>query len=72
MTNAVVFSLDEVEHYDAIVDAMQDSEKAELRSPSGDWLEVPTELLSVVIEAAKLLARGKAVSVTSHSRHRFI
>ena len=72
MTSAVVFPLDEVARYDAIVDALQGSDKAELRLPSGEWFEVPTELLTVIVEAAQHLARDKAVSVTPHSRHRFL
>ncbi len=70
--SSVVFSVDEVDPYDAIVDALRGNDKAELRLPSGEWFEVSPELLTVVIEAAEQLARGKAVSVTSHSRHRFI
>ena len=72
MTNAVVFPLDEVERYDAIVDALRGGDKAELRLPSGEWFEVSAELLTVIVEAASYLARDKAVSVTPHSRHRFI
>ncbi len=72
VSNAVVFPLDEVERYDAIVDALRGSDKAELRLPSGEWFEVSTELLSVIVEAASYLARDKAVSVTPHARHRFI
>ena len=72
MTNAVVFPLDEVERYDAIVDALRGSDKAELRLPSGEWFEVSKELLIVIVEAASYLARDKAVSVTPHSRHRFL
>ena len=72
VTNAVVFPLDQVERYDAIVDALRDSDKAELRLPSGEQFEVSPELLHVIIEAAKFLARDKAVSVTSQSRYRFL
>ncbi len=67
-----MFPLDEVERYDAIVDALQGSDKAELRLPSGEWFEVSTELIAVIVQAAQYLARDKAVSVTPHSRHRFI
>ena len=72
MSYAVVFPVGEVEHYDAIVDALQDSDKAELRLPSGEWFEVSAELLSVIVDAAKYLARDKAVSVTPYSRHRYV
>ena len=72
MTNAVVFPLDEVERYDAIVDALRGSDKAELRLPSGDLFEVSPELLTVIVEAAQYLARDKAVSVISQSRYRFL
>ena len=72
MSNAVVFPLDALEQYDTIVDALERSDKAELRLPSGDLFEVSSELLTVIVEAAQYLARGKAVSVTPHSRHRFI
>ena len=72
MTSAVVFPLDEVERYDAIVDALRGSDKAELRLPSGEWFEISTELLTVIVEAASYLARDKAVSITPHSRHRFL
>ena len=72
MTNAVVFPLDEVERYDAIVDALRESDKAELRLPSGDLFEVSPELLTVIVEAAQYLARDKAVSVISQSRYRFL
>ena len=72
VTSAVVFPLDEVERYDAIVDALRASEKAELRLPTGEQFEVSGELLTVILEATQYLARDKAVSVTPHSRHRFI
>ena len=72
MTNAVVFPLDDVERYDAIVDALRDSNKAELRLPSGEMFEVSAELLHVIVDAAKFFARDKAVSVISQSRYRFL
>lgn len=72
MSNAVVFPLDELERYDAIVDAARASEKAELHLSSGEFFEVTPELLTVIVEAAAYLARDKAVSVTPHSRHRFV
>ena len=72
MTSAVVFPLDEVERYDAIVDALRGSDKAELRLPSGEIFEVSPELLTVIVEAAQYLARDKAVSVISQSRYRFL
>lgn len=72
VTSAVVFPLDEVQQYDAIVDALRDSDKAELRLPSGELFEVSPELLRVIVEAAQYFARDKAVSVTPHSRHRFL
>ena len=70
--STVVFPLDEVARYNDIVDALAGSDKAELRLPSGEWFEVPTELLTVLVEAAQFLARDKAVSVISQSRHRFL
>ena len=72
MTSAVVFPLDEAERYDAVVDALRGSEKAELCLPTGEQFEVSGELLTVIVEAAQYLARDKAVSVTPHSRHRFL
>ena len=72
MSNAVVFPIDEIEQYDAIVDALGDSDKAELRLPSGEQFELSPELLTVIVEAAKFLARDKAVSVVSQSRYRFL
>ncbi|MHB8333470.1 MAG: hypothetical protein ACYDEH_01030 [Acidimicrobiales bacterium] len=70
--STVVFQLDEVERYDAIVDALAGSDKADLCLPTGEVFNVTPELLTVIVEAAQFLARDKAVSVISQSRHRFL
>ncbi len=72
VSNVVVFPLDTLERYDAIADALSSCNQAELRLTTGESFEVSSELLTVIVEAAHYLARGKAVTVNSLSRQRFL
>ncbi len=72
MTSVTVFPLDEVQQYDVLVDALGSDARAELRTSSGESFEISPEMLTVIVEAAQYFARDKAVSVTPHSRNRFI
>jgi len=72
LMSAIIFPIDEVKHYDDIVDALTGPVTVELRTSSGESFVLPPQLLEVIVEASRYLARDKAVSVTPHSRHRFI
>ena len=70
--SAIIFPNDEAQRYDDIVHALTGPVTVEVRTSLGESFDLPAELREVIVEASRYFARDKAVSVTPHSRTRFI
>lgn len=67
-----LFASQEVDQFDALAFALEACpDSVTVSTGHGEPLALPVEVVRVLQQAAELLARGKAVTVTPQSRARF-
>ena len=67
-----LFASQEVDQFDKLAFALEACpDSVTLSTGRGEQMALPAEVVRVLQQAAELLARGKAVTVTSQSRARF-